>query len=496
MAAPIRGGADPAPAPAARSPSLPRLVLLYALSIPPLILLPVLIWSLRLPFISNTAGSDYEALELFGFFVSMVIVAAASWRLWRVAHRQAPSSETIVPLVAFALLGCYFAAHTTQFWYPSSDWRLYVRWAEALLRGENPYGVDGVIYPPFAVQALATLYRAVSFAAPLVGAPRNPEFLWNGVLYVYQAMQFFLVLGACGLGYLFGLRCGIRREHCAALIVLLFVFNTPLLRTLRNHQVNLYLLVALLLALLGARRHRMLAGIAVGVASHIKLYPALLLVPSVIRRQFRFALWTVASIAAIFLIQTRWGTDLRLYRGYFEFAATFPYGSAFRDNSVHSVVLNTARAVTAFHVPDAALAGVVRAVVFLISAGIVITMGIRFVARGRLTEGADESRFTADLIDAVAAFVLLSPIVWEHHYVLLIPVAIWAVAEVGRERPWAVGIGTFLMFGLPIFDVYPLSYHRLAGLAVLLWCTHPGRHQRRADTHAPPAGGPGGPDHD
>jgi len=45
----------------------------------------------------------------------------------------------------------------------------------------------------------------------------------------------------------------------------------------------------------------------------------------------------------------------------------------------------------------------------------------------------------------------------------------------GSKGLWPIGIAAFLMFGLPRFDVMPQSYHRIAGLVLLLHGTPPDR---------------------
>lgn len=458
--------------------SLPRAILLYALCIPPLIVIPAIIWAMHFPFISNSAGPEYELVELFGFIVTLAVVIVA---LYRLARFKPTRSEDLIPLLAFVLLGTYFAAHTTVFLPPSPDWRAYSLGADAILHGEDPYKVEGFIYPPFTVQALAALYRMIAFGASFVPPPEDPDFLWKGVFYVYQATQFFLVLGACGLSYIFARRCGIPKAHCAVLIVVLFVFNTPLLRTLHNHQVNLYLLDAMLIALLVTPQSALLSGIAIGIASHIKLYPLFLLAPLAILREWRVIIWTLVAIVAIVLIQTGWGMDVEVYRRYFEFIQNFPGGTAFRDNSIHSVVFNTTRALTGFREVDEPLASAVQIAYVTLAVAILVYFVVRIVTRERVaadlgrTSDLQDARRWSHMTDTMAALMLLSPMVWEHHYVLMVPVAIWAIATAGKEQPWAVGAGTFLMFCIPIFDVYPLSYHRIGGLAVVLWCTRPRR---------------------
>jgi hypothetical protein len=73
------------------------------------------------------------------------------------------------------------------------------------------------------------------------------------------------------------------------------------------------------------------------------------------------------------------------------------------------------------------------------------------------------------MIDAIALGLLISPVVWEHHYLLALPVLIWALANqetVAQLR--RVGVSAFLIFVIPTFDIFPFSYHRLAGLLLLV----------------------------
>ena len=76
-------------------------------------------------------------------------------------------------------------------------------------------------------------------------------------------------------------------------------------------------------------------------------------------------------------------------------------------------------------------------------------------------------------MDAFAAMLLLAPMVWEHHYVLAIPIVIWAAATIGTQKPMQLVISAFLMMGIPTFDFFPFSYHRLAGLIWMLALTSP-----------------------
>ena len=65
--------------------------------------------------------------------------------------------------------------------------------------------------------------------------------------------------------------------------------------------------------------------------------------------------------------------------------------------------------------------------------------------------------------------LLLNPVVWGHHYLTAAPIIIWAVTQSFHSRRTCIGIAATLMKVWPSFDVFPLSFSRLAGLIVLLW---------------------------
>ena len=58
--------------------------------------------------------------------------------------------------------------------------------------------------------------------------------------------------------------------------------------------------------------------------------------------------------------------------------------------------------------------------------------------------------------------------------------SIFAVATRGRDRPGPVALAIFAMLLMPTFDLFPLGYHRLAGMLALLVLTSPVRAEDRA----------------
>jgi hypothetical protein len=444
-----------------------RTAALCAAAIPILTLLPIVLWRLNLPFISSTSGFEYRVFEIFAACVTLTVVALAALRLRASGERF----EKKIPTLLFALLACYFVAQVTEYRPLSSDWNSYERAAQAILAGGNPYDDTGYLYPPMVALALAAAHKLVIWGGALLQVPVTTEFAWQGVFYLYQCAQFFLVIAAAALCFRLAQSLGATDIVAAVMVAVLFVFNIPVMRTLNFHQVNFWLLDLMLVAALFARSLPIAAGASLAIATHLKLYGAILLLPFLLMKHFRVVFWTTLGIAAIVLIQTDWGTNPSVWRQYIELSAAFPAGTMFRDNSLHSIVHNTLSFLNRLlHVEPDFFASLARAVTLLATGGALWYFGERWRTRAR---SAEPERFYGNLFDAIALALIISPLVWEHHYILALPFIIYVAVTRGKEQPWRVGVGAFLICAVPVFDVFPLSYHRVAGLMLLLSASAP-----------------------
>jgi hypothetical protein len=128
-----------------------------------------------------------------------------------------------------------------------------------------------------------------------------------------------------------------------------------------------------------------------------------------------------------------------------------------------------------------------KGVVVVGTAAAIIWFVARFVKRERvlseLAQGAAPEEGVPDwktvrlfghTVDALTLALLISPMVWEHHYLFTLPIIIWAFATRGNDKPWQVGVAAFLILALPTFDFFILSYHRFVGLLLLAFYTSPG----------------------
>lgn len=266
--------------------------------------------------------------------------------------------------------------------------------------------------------------------------------------------------------------------------------SNPIFRTIRYHQVNFWILDAFLLAALMINRYPVIPGIAVAIAAHIKLYPAILVGLWTVTKQWRAAATSLVAILFIALVQTNGSQDWTLWKCFLDAFRRFPtvmvvQVTDLRNVSIRGAVYQTLRlAELGFPVIRGNLTVYVDYVVaaFMAVAGAwflfrVVQREIIFRRDGTLAEAVSHRwqryRWYGHTMDAAAFAILASPLVWEHHFVVALPIALWAYATRGRERPWLIGLAAFAIFCMPTVSLYPLVYHRLVGLLMLLWLTRP-----------------------
>jgi hypothetical protein len=457
--------------PALSESRLPRAALLAGAAALAAVAAPLLIAWLDPAWLQSSYGRSYARFELLGATgaIALLLVAAGALR----GRSGRPWTE-LLPVVLPLLVGLHFLAITSEFSRKPFDYDCYEYAGRALLAGADPYR-HGLLYlyPPLTAQLFAGAYLAVAQAGTLLGLSPAPEAVWDTVFYLYQCAQLGLILLAYRLGVAFAQGVGLGAASANVLVAALLVFDHALLRTLRHGQLNLWILDLALIGILLARRAPLASGACLALAGHLKLYPLILLAPLALTRRWRAAAWTLAGLVAIAFLQSDFGRDWAPWEQYLGFLSSGVRGEiAFRNNSLHSLFFNY------FRFAGGDPRGADRAAVDVaVALGSLALLGW-FVARLRRRDracavpGAGDALARAAYLghaaDALAFALLLSPSVWEHHYVLALPLALWATAVRGRERPFAVGIGIFLVLVMPSLDLFPLGHHRIAGLLLLL----------------------------
>jgi len=414
----------------------------------------IALWQKAPAFVDASYGTAHQPFELLGMFLSLMALGFAVVWMWARTDRDA----TTVGILVLWLLPVFGAIHQiSEYAKPSWDWKCYVGGAEAVMAGVSPYK-DCYLYPPFVAEFMAGAYPA--FAALGEFLSLNSPKHWMLVFFVWHSFQVLMV--ALSVYLLFRL---LRRQGCeplvaAAVVAALLIVCTPLERTIRHNQVNLVVLNLVLLGIDRARERPLAAGALVGLAAHIKLLPLVVLVPMAILRRHRLVLAGAGVTAAIAAYQIAFSSPPTLWQEFFMHGPQFVSGEYFRDNSFTGFIFNTVR------VPIDTMGGTIVGLegpLRLIGTAVSLAIGGAVLVAMRDCRDVDEAGALG-----LATMLLVSPVAWEHHYVWALPIVAILVGRHWRERPVAVGVVAMLICGLPTFDVYPLSYHRLAGLLLAL----------------------------
>jgi hypothetical protein len=440
------------------------------------------------PIIAFTYRRTHQLFELFGLIVTLVILG---WAGRELRHRDTRSLEQVLPVILPALTSLHALFLYTEYYYKSGDYGCYEDAAKAVVAGVDPYrtGSACYMYPPLFAQAMAGLYRVVEGVLTHAHLPAASSDIWTLIFYLYQSFQYLMGVAAYFLCLRFCRNVGMKPLPGLLIVTALFLVNSQLIRTLRNNQVNVLILDLILGGILLLERRPMLAGGIVALGGHLKVYPLILVPVWALTRRWRAVAGAILGGAAVVLLQTHGGTRWILWADFLAFSRTFPRpaGIWFRDNILYSIIVCLLRWMLPVFGTDLERARIgIDALVILASLVVFVWCARRYLARERAflamrLEEAGAGRWSSTFrlyghtVDAVALGLIISPLVWEYHYVLAMPLALWAVATRGEERPWQVGIGVFLIYGVPTYDVFLLSDNRIAGLVLLLILTSPER---------------------
>ena len=220
----------------------------------------------------------------------------------------------------------------------------------------------------------------------------------------------------------------------------------------------------LVIAILFSIQHPWFSGFFNAIACHIKLYPFVFLLPWAIKRRWLPAVATIVFFFLIVLAQAVTGNGLDLWKQFLALFAEFPKGHYFRDNSIHSVIFNTLYfLMLPFRKPGMELLFVSKVAHILISIFLVLI----FINRWRRQQDHE----MIAVLESIPLILLLSPLVWEHHFILLLPYALWNLSRANHPLRARAFLGALMIFAIPTFDFFPFSYHRMVGMILMLSST-------------------------
>jgi hypothetical protein len=432
------------------------------------VVLPLLFLSLDLPIAPLIMTSDQRLFGMFSFCMWCVLVAAV-YREFKA--RPGISLEKAVLILLPLLVSFFLLVLIVEYADVSWDYQQYEDAYRTLVQGKNPYRSEQYLYPPLFAQVMAFIHAAgTKFPGADVLSP------WVFVFYIYQCVQFLLGSLAYQLSSRFASRIGFSDLHAKLIVAALFLFNFPLIRTLHLNQVNLLILDTTLVAILALSRFPTLGGAAITLGGLVKLYPFILGAPLLLMKKWKALLGSILGGALIIFFFTNFGRDFTLWRQFVEFMLSFP---AERESSIwirNTSILSLLRNLSRFAgLPEAAVTPLYIAGALAVLAWIFLRLYKRERTYPTLPPGPAREAYRnfGNLIDVVSLSLLVTPSAWDHHFVLALPLALWATALRRKDRPGWVGIATACIFVLPPFDIFPFSYLRMFGVIALLILASP-----------------------
>lgn len=430
------------------------------------VLLPPFLVSMDIRIMPTIFTTEEKLFSVFAFCMWFVLFLAAYREIK--AHPGISLERGIVVLLPL-LVSFFFLVLLVEYAGKSFDYEIYEKAFRAVVAGKNPYA-HYYLYPPLFAQIMAGVYSIGRlFGGLAIGT-------WVFVFYIHQCMQFLLLNLAYQLSSRFASSVGFSALQNKIIVSGLFLFNFPLMRMLHLNQINLYVLNAILIALLAIRKFPFWSGSAVAVGGLIKVYPIIMGVPLLLMKKWKALAGTVVSGIVILFLQTNFGQDFRILKQFFYFFISFP---AEQESSIwirNTTVLSLARNIIRFVGLSASF---LMPMVILGTLIVLIWMGYRFYQREKIYaslssgEAAENYRQIGHLIDFVSLSLLITPSAWDHHFVLALPLAIWTFALVGKEKPGKVGVALSFIFVLSPFDIFPFSYLRMIGVIALLILASP-----------------------
>jgi alpha-1,2-mannosyltransferase len=332
--------------------------------------------------------------------------------------------KTSGPLRILVQLGivavvCYASWLAIQTWgrpYDFFDMKIYqgamVWWTQGgeLYEFIYPHITLGFTYPPFA--ALTML--------PMAGLEAL-QAAWVNVAFGLLALTFVCAALIAPIAR----RHGWSRWWAVALAVPAFAAIEPVRESLGYGQVNLLLFALIMADLVALRKGWRWAGVGIGLATAIKLTPALFIVYFLVSRQWRAAL-TAAGTALAVTVATHLVVP--------EESATY-WGS---------VIWHTERVGAADMTPNQSLAGLVARLQDTTHAPGLLWISFMLVM---LAIGMSRARTSHSEADELTAFTIvgltanvISPISWSHHLLWVIPAIIALLDQALRRRTASRGI--------------------------------------------------------
>jgi hypothetical protein len=397
--------------------------------------------------IFKVGPASYKTITIFVICACWILAGVIVVLKWRPVLAKGRTLFIILfVLLAFFHLNILREPHLAK----RGDFGVYWKAVRCVEAGK-PFP-NGYIYPPLLTSLLQPFF-------PL-GAREASNY--------FKITNYAAVLVLYFLLYVTLQRYGFSRRLAAAAPFVLLVFNVPLCRAIAYQQVTIHVVNLILLSLLLYERSNPLSALALCGAVNLKVTPVVLILPFLVNREWRWFFYFFMGQALI-VGYTCWMSGPQ-YWSNFLYESSKIVAFAYRNNSIDSFIFNLFR-----------FAGLGRPSSYMVSAALKIyivflTVRLWLLASRREVFYSGERRAGIVYNGYVALMllmVIISPRVWAHYFVILsLPFLVFFKCIRGERELVLYMFCYSLIYLVPVFDLFPISYYRLAGLVIcygLFW---------------------------
>jgi alpha-1,2-mannosyltransferase len=389
--------------------------------------------------------------------------ASVAFTLLFLGFRRLARGELRAYQLVTLVAGLVLVAIAAQIDAPTWDYHCFAGAGKTLAEGGDIYawahgaltpGGTRYLYSPLLANLFALLERIPD--RHMADAPAY--LVWTAV--VYWAACAFVPLLLRLLHAVYGIPFG--AAACAAL--LLGAVSTPVLRTIQYSQPNALVADCLFGWLLLSRTREARGAGLLALAALLKTSPVLFFALPLAERRWRALAAGVGWGAGIVAVSIA-SIGARPWAAFLEAVPHVRTWGLHRDNSFASLIQACGQLVGIRSEIGAHVGGLLLGVGLLVAVALPSRGRWPWTARMPEPERGSARHFPAMLV----AMCVLSPVLWEHHWVwAALPCVLIVSASIDEGSGWMSLIGAALIFFVPTFDAFPLSYHRLAGLLLVM----------------------------
>jgi Glycosyltransferase family 87 len=353
--------------------------------------------------------------------------------------------------------------------YRLHDYGAYEKSAIEFVRGKNLYVTAYHLNFPFIAESLVAGYQGLRVGLSVLHLDIPEHIIFGGVFYLYQCAQLVLV----GLGYWLSSQLlvafGLNKRRAVFICTAWWLLSWPVYLTIEKGQINILMLDLTLLALLWIESHPIAAGLSLSVSFFLKFYPIAIVIAAVISRRWKLVGAFLAGVLLMIGIQTLAGGCI-IWSEFIEAIQQRHLSDPLVDFEAQMQPSVSNAAFILFRVfSPVALGRVIQVVSVVIAASILFWFGWRVWVRERIYQqelkrrdkldirNLELARFYAHVADLLIVALLVSPHVWQNHYVMALPTILWALTRRNCMSPLllaAIGlilVGNHFEYGTPAF---------------------------------------------